>query len=95
MYELYKINAWISAYRAKFWDEWREKYQIDALICPVYPLVACPKKEILSMTGLLEVLHHDPIVSYHGPVCIAKSFKHKPNRNYAKLSRTVCLTNGG
>lgn len=51
VYELYKINAWVEAYKARFWAEWREKYRIDALICPVYPLVACPKGEISSMTG--------------------------------------------
>lgn len=51
VYSLWKITAEIAAYQSKFLGEWREKYNIDALICPVYPLVACPKGSVTNMSG--------------------------------------------
>lgn len=52
-YELWKLTAWMNGYKMRFWSEWREKYKIDALICPVYPLVACPKGMVSNMTALM------------------------------------------
>ncbi|XP_039262529.2 vitamin D3 hydroxylase-associated protein-like isoform X1 [Styela clava] len=50
-HNLWKLTAWIEGYKMKFWTEWREKYKLDALICPVHPLVACPKGMVTNMTA--------------------------------------------
>nr|XP_039258903.1 vitamin D3 hydroxylase-associated protein-like [Styela clava] len=52
-YELWKLTAWMDGYKMKFWLEWKEKYKIDALICPVHPFVACPKGMVSNMTAYM------------------------------------------
>nr|XP_039261917.1 fatty-acid amide hydrolase 1-like [Styela clava] len=52
-YNLWQVRMKIEMYKAKFWSEWREKYKIDAVICPTYPLVACKKGNLVNTTGLM------------------------------------------
>lgn len=39
-------SSQLQIYAAKFLQEWREKYEIDAVICPAFPVVACPKDAV-------------------------------------------------
>nr|XP_039261261.1 fatty-acid amide hydrolase 1-like isoform X1 [Styela clava] len=50
--KLWKMRGKIEQYKSEFWKEWREKYKIDALICPVSPIVASPKGNLSNLTAM-------------------------------------------